>query len=1464
MFSEDAGPPMATRDICSLDYLIGTLATAYKGLITSLIAKDFCIIEESNQVILRGTILSMPEGGYRAFLKQEGIELSRSEIRQGHFEIAAAQEAFRGAKNLQIDIMQNGRHIGTFLLKRAAEDDLFVSALELSEDVKDIHLKDLFAHLFQKPGLFMRAEDLAAKIFSTKKDWMVLSEEINSLSRDLFWFDRQSFYAWFELFSRYALRACEKTDIHKSSKPAENYLSLIELPLRNEKDTDKLLLVSTLWMREMETSGADLSLYFRRVIRVLADIYHKFGAGHIEAVLRRLLSLLKKKVEDTAVIPYAVIQGLLPFLKTSDLDILRKYDDEARRRLFGAVTTAMDIMKTGGTAEIVEKVLDIDLAVLNDMDMTNSFFGVVLKNTDHNSADTIVVSVVEMFEVFETVSPDAYKRAMIFTADLIRKMLGLGITTDCGRLLAELGAERRAEDILLNPDVAAAILASGDAGLLSSYKDYLTGIIIPSSGIKGFSGETWAEIINPLHLERLSKFLKIISIDSTGFREVLIHVVCNLHVSDVFIPDERLFQREVSAYLNSGVLGRDFLLHYMLLKKLPVYYNEVGATGMIRDFTTELDSWGNDTILYFLRKQVHVNASNHNVRLIEQVMRAWVSKSTEPLRQFVPEEVLAKFDASVLEEYSPAVSTLFQSLGVLDDSGLHPERILTQRGEDLQDRLGMMDISDEVRSKIFLLVRIYQEVAKKYSCVCGDRKMPGEAEALAGLAVRLRELKGVILSPQKTGSEESFYFKRHIAFGIPSVMGSYHEPKFDALGEALRNEESARIFMEDIHSRVTEAEANFVLKDVRPWIKSLIASSGLLEFHDQRNFQVEEILAILTACKLRLSQVIDMLRIWQRELTWMVEFFSRTFHGPLVNILRAFPESELPDRLKGLRVSDSGFIDKATDIIVRDMINSVAGFLELDRLLSKMITVLRMHLLSGTDDEIISAEEKALGTDYYMLDCLTEGDAMVLAPLIGGKAKNLVYLHARGLPVPPGSVFSAALNSQYQEYTRSASFDEALRKAVRALEERTGTIYGCKEAGKKRPLFLSVRSGSYISMPGILSSILYCGMNDLTHKAFLESEGDAWLAWDSLRRFIEGYGTVVFGLEMDCFDEIAERVSKRRGRFRRDQIKSEDLEEIVRHYRAALDERGLRIPDDVFEQLKECVRAVYGSWYSEKAQQFRQAMEVSGYWGTSVTLMEMVYGNAKGAGASVFFTRSPVSQEKEVYGDTMEEVTGVDLVYGRYVNRPLSSKQTPTGKSLEETDPALFALHNRTAVRIEEAMGGLPQEVEITYTKNADGNEVLHVLQARRMEFHRGFTKRFSDICLMQGNIIGRGAGVHGGALSGIATFSSSSEQIKKLKELYGIPVILLRNAASTEDVSLMSGIDGIITAGGGVASHASVLAQKFGLTAIVGCAEMAIKRDEKGASYARIGGHVITEGAAISMDGSTGLIYSGVCAGSE
>jgi pyruvate,orthophosphate dikinase len=267
---------------------------------------------------------------------------------------------------------------------------------------------------------------------------------------------------------------------------------------------------------------------------------------------------------------------------------------------------------------------------------------------------------------------------------------------------------------------------------------------------------------------------------------------------------------------------------------------------------------------------------------------------------------------------------------------------------------------------------------------------------------------------------------------------------------------------------------------------------------------------------------------------------------------------------------------------------------------------------------------------------------------------------------------------------------------------------------------------------------------------------------------------------MHILESIAGDVLKKCGLMHREECEAGHLEEIVSLELSELVQRGLSIPDDVYEQLKQSIRAIYASWFSERAQQFRKATWTSEHWGTAVTLMQMVPGNAAGSGASTFFTRNPFTYAKELYGETKEQATGDDLMYGRYSGRPLSRKQARNGEeSLEERDPVLFNQHWELAEKIEQAMGGLPQEVEVTYTGEPDGSRVISVLQTRRMESGAGYVSSFDEICNMEPKIIGRGVGAHGGAMSGVASFARTPDEAQRLEQESGMPVVLLRKEAA-------------------------------------------------------------------------------------
>ncbi len=1448
-------------DICSLDFLVGTIATAYKGSITSLVVKDFCITRQNRKTIFKGTFLSIPEGSYRLSLMCGGSEIENAEIQAGNFEVKVDSSSIKGAKNLQLDLVQNGRHIGTILLKKETIGGFYSSVLELSQELEGINFKLLYDSLKERKGVQKKAESIISSIVSTKKDWRELSEKINSFLRDLFWYDRETFHLWYTVLCRFAVRACEQVDTMAGDKTISNCLSLIELPLEKETDEEQLKLLLNTWKQEIKDASIDLALRYNHTLRILRIINERLPSADINILIKMLLLALKKRIDATPFINNTVIGGLKNSLDESNNSVLLDFSEKKKDEIMQTIELVETLFDSqADISEILKKIKWIDTGFFDDVKMINTLFDVIGKNITKIEPHKLSASLIEVLLMLNRLSPDAYKSSILLLSRLIKKLIYSDMIETCEILLGlvEERDDSPRDRIILNEDIALEILRAENITILKKYKVILMQILIPPPKISGFSEETWAEISNPIHLRRISGFINIIKLDFNKFHDVLIHLICNLYVSGVFIPDDKLFQREISKYLNSNPVSDNYFLHYMLLKKLPTFFNDVGASGRIRDLTTDIDSWGNDPVIYFLRKQVHVNASNHNIDLVENIIKAWVFNKPDYLKGVIPEEIFGNMNTGLLKEYSLAIKPLFDSLGLLNGEKIYFKEILHLTEDDIESHLHIIKTTDEIRTKVSILCRVYIDIVKKYALIDIESEKQEDIQSRIFKNIDdLKRLKDTFTSIEKTSPEESFYFKRHIAFGIPSVIGTYHEPKFDAFGETLRIEERLRVQMENMIVDIQNKEKDFSMDNIKRWIYYLEAINGIFRLHSLENFQIDELITILKTDKLHLSQVIDMLRIWQKELTWMVESFYRLFHNPLIDILKKYPSDELSENLKNLNPGDSDFYNKAADNIIRGMLGSIVGFEELDRMLNSLIKCLMYHVESESDEEVSLSGKEDKTEDYFIINELSRENAMRLAPFIGSKAKNLVYLNADNLLVPHGVVLSAKWTKDYSEYIKSDHFRSILINAIKDLEKKTGLGFG----DNKRPLFISVRSGSYVSMPGILSSILYCGLNNDTMEALINNTGNPWLPWDSYRRFIEHYSEVVLAIDLAVYDNVMKEIIGKYGVENLQGLRAGGVEEIVHSYLEILSGKDLYIPVDVYEQLKESVKAIYSSWFNNKASQFRKAMNVSEHWGTSVTLMQMVQGNNKGAGASVFFTRKPFSLEKRIYGETREMATGDDLVYGKSLNRPIAKGQALDGViSLEETDNELFQMHEEIARKVEYAMGGLPQEIEAAYAEVSDGRRAISVLQTKRMEFSRGATRSFHDLCKMESSMIGRGIGVHGGALNGIVTFSDSLDYIKNLKIRFKQPIILLRKETSTDDVTLMPEISGIITSTGGATSHAAILSQKFDLTAVVGCSDMIIKSDKSGEQFAVIGDYNLKEGMPLGLDGSTGLIYSGIC----
>ncbi len=1452
-----------TNTICSLDYLVGTLATAYKGNITSLVAKDFCINDEGMETTLQGTVLAIPEGNYEASLNQSGVELSRVVLRNGSFVFKADSTSIARARDLQIDIGQSGRHIGTFLLKKSNANGLYISAVELSKELAGIDLTLLTSPLRDKAGLLRKAEDIVSQAHSTKKDWPAFSEAVYGFAHDFFWSSAEAFYRAFDILARFTLLAAEHAAIADQSKPLSNYFDLLDLLIDQETDHIRLRTLTEMWATLLSRSSIDLAPQARRAAASLDRVWIKFPDLNLRALVLMLVTSIRKATDSIMFLHSRVVDPLSELIPAEDAEILARFGEPGHRRMTQALFEVELRVEKGDTGGAVALIRGLDFDVLDDRKAVGILFDIAEKDLSTATASLLNEAITLYLSKASHLSGRAVEAISASLPRILEHLISLDMEEMCEDLLRKINETSSVlqDRILLAPAVAGSILSSGRSSLIAQYQDSLRSILIPAARVRGISPDTWAELVNPLHLEQLTRFMELLRVGGAVLESVMVQVMANLSVGGVLIPDDRLFQRRVSAYLNSPAMKGSFILNFLLLSMFPVYFNDVGAVSRIRDYSTELDAWGNDVVIYFLRKQVHVNASNNNIHLIESVLKAWALNDPRLLNNVVAFDIATNADLRLMARYSAVLNPFFRDVGVLDEKGLHLERVLQLDDHAIDKRLSVAEREDvEEITKVKLLCKLYKEVSRKYSLVNRDIEIHDVHARLLDIVARLKVLKGIILSQERTEAHESLYFKRHIAFGIPSVLGTYHETKFDALSELMRHGEEIPVLMEMIIADLESKGSSATDNDKRKWLISLSTAWQALKQYGMQNVRIDEFIMVLEQDRLYPPQIIDVLKMWQKELAWLVYSISRTLHRPLEEILKRFPEEDLPEHLLVLNTSLPNFMGKAVDAVLRDILSSIPGLVESDRMLDKLITVLRSHA-DRRDVRDEGRGKLSKNREFYDIYAIPAQEALRLGPILGNKAKNLIFAKQKGLNVPPGVVLPAGQAVVPASDRDEPGYLDFLHKAIGAIETKTGRTFG----GTRHPLFLSVRSGSYPSMPGILNSILYCGMNEQTVDAFISDTGNTELGLDSYRRFIEHYGTSVLGLTIDFFENISKEY---RGAHSLDPgvpQEAVDLKSIVGLYQDRLHEKGFQVPSDVYEQLRCCIGAVYSSWESERALQFRSATGISEVWGTSVTLMEMIMGNQQGCGTSIFFTRDPATGENTVYGETRENSSGDDLTSGRTSGRPLSRGQGATlRKSLEETDPELYRLHQEIAITIEGAFGNLPQEVEVTYTRGRNGAPCLFVLQTRRMEEYGGIARIFDDICRMETRVIGRGIGANGGALSGVVSFEDTPERIEGLGRKSGMPVILIRNTANTADVSLMPFIKGIITASGGVTSHAAVLAHTFGLSAVVACADLKVYTEKQGRTSAFIGATQVQEGTILSIDGRTGLVFSGLCASEQ
>ena len=485
--------------------------------------------------------------------------------------------------------------------------------------------------------------------------------------------------------------------------------------------------------------------------------------------------------------------------------------------------------------------------------------------------------------------------------------------------------------------------------------------------------------------------------------------------------------------------------------------------------------------------------------------------------------------------------------------------------------------------------------------------------------------------------------------------------------------------------------------------------------------------------------------------------------------------------------------------------------------------------------------------------------------LLGGKGYGLAQMTQIGLPVPPGFTITTEVCKQF--YAEGAKipaglFDD-IRKKVREIEAKTGKKFG----DSQNPLLFSVRSGGPFSMPGMMDTILNLGLSDATAEALAKKMGNERFVYDSYRRLIQMFGKVAMGASGDKFEHELGEVKKRSGAKADIDLTPRELRGLVETFKNIVrTETGKEFPQDPFEQLKTAVMAVFNSWNNPRAKEYRRFYKISDDLGTAVNIQAMVFGNmGPDSGSGVGFTRNPSTGDRELYGEYLGNAQGEDVVAGVRTPVNIENLDTRLRKELSELasrlekhfrdmqdfeftveSGKLYLLQTRNGKRTAQA--AVKVAVDMMEEGLIGAEEALMRVEPEMLDalLHKRLNPRTSD------QPVAKGLNASPGAASGKVVFDTDEAASTGTKE----PVILVRPETTPEDIKGIIAAQGVLTARGGMTSHAAVVARGMGKPAIVGCSEIEISQN--GTTFMTKSGVRIAKGETITIDGTSGKVYRG------
>jgi pyruvate, orthophosphate dikinase len=990
-----------------------------------------------------------------------------------------------------------------------------------------------------------------------------------------------------------------------------------------------------------------------------------------------------------------------------------------------------------------------------------------------------------------------------------------------------------------------------------------------------YVNKDWQINVNDNHIKNIRVWLELIEYPQTVMEKLLSALIVNLKLGGIFISDTDLFQREITKVLNSNI-APFFKKVKQLTRIFPVYFHEIGAEGEIRNVTTNMDEVNHrqDRLVHFLRKQVHTESNNTLIDLTRRIFKFWYDGKKDALKPYVPEDVFDSIDLQsnyftivhrLVNQLCEVSGNSFEELLELDNDKFEDwiEKLPNDHENDLHRLSCIHALYALLKEKysfetvdIISMLRRYSFIATEEINLFDKAMKADDYEAALKLIYHFMEqLKKIIFNPEQTQAWENIYHKRHIAIGIPSMYGTYREPKFEAIGLTFRLESIATRLMEQIVEGINldyvSAKTLKRILQILEFFKEGLELDGI--YNQGFNSNLDMFRYSLTSRSFSLQQYINIFQFVAENVKVTIDkYFLRSYEYPLKIII---PQLFMADK-EYAEKEKLQLVSQKSEEFYRDVISQAFLVQPLDNLISRVLNSLH-NMVDKYPPELIN-------------DVMSYNSDLVISPLyretlhsdnqifLGSKAYFLKKLYLAGFPVPPGFVLTTEVFRRRNAISNHKEIGEEMDALILHYLERLEKITGKELGNPKNPLLLSVRSGTAISMPGAMDTFLNVGMNDELVEGLSKEHNYGWTSWDCYRRLLQSWG-MAGGIHRDVFDDIMRDYKKRHKVDMKMYFSPEIMKQIALSYRKALDDHQVYFEQDLVKQIKYTINCVFDSWDSHRAKVYRKNLNIADDWGTAVIVQKMILGNLNfTSGTGVVFTQNPHRERPGVhlYGDFTLCSQGEDIVAGLVTPLPVGESQRKylkqEGNSLQTRLPDIYKRIHQIATKMTENLGFSPQEIEFTF-ESEDADE-LFILQTRDQDLHQPTRINVFNTPAEKMKLVGRGIGIGGSAMNGIVAIDKD-DLATLAKKFPGERMILVRPDTVPDDIGMIFGCDGLLTAKGGATSHAAVTAVRLGKTCVVNCVDMVVNDLLK---ECNINGHQFKPGDKIAIDGHYGNIFKG------